>query len=68
MKTESLFKRKVQLAFGFAMLTLLLMGVLSYRWMVLSDESDQWVRHSQEVLTNIQNLRLAMGILEILEP
>jgi diguanylate cyclase (GGDEF)-like protein len=60
MKTESLFKRKVQLAFGFAMLTLLLMGVLSYRWMVLSDESDQWVRHSQEVLTNIQNLRLAM--------
>ena len=27
MKTESLFKGKVQLAFGFAMLTLLLMGV-----------------------------------------
>lgn len=60
MKTESLFKRKVQLAFGFAMLTLLLMGVLSYRWMVLSDESDQWVRHTHEVLTSIQNLRLAM--------
>jgi diguanylate cyclase (GGDEF)-like protein len=60
MKTESLFKRKVQLAFGFAMLTLLLMGALSYRWMVLSDESDQWVRHTHEVLTSIQSLRLAM--------
>lgn len=60
MKAESLFMRKVQLAFGFAMLTLLLMGALSYRWMVLSDESDQWVRHTHEVLTSIQNLRLAM--------
>ena len=60
MKTESLFKRKVQLAFGFAMLTLLLMGALSYRWMVLSVESNQWVLHTHEVLTNIQNLRLAM--------
>ena len=60
MKTESLFKRKVQLAFGFAMLTLLLMGALSYRWMVLSDESNLWVLHTHEVLTNIQSLRLAM--------
>jgi diguanylate cyclase (GGDEF)-like protein len=64
MKTESLFKRKVQLAFGFAMLTLLLMGALSYRWMVLSDESNLWVLHTHEVLTNIQSLRLAMESLK----
>jgi PAS domain S-box-containing protein len=52
------------LAFGLALLTLLVMGVLSYRWMVVSDESDNWVRHSQDVLAKIQDLSLAMESIE----
>jgi len=61
---KSFLSRKVRLAFGFAMLTLLLMGSLSYRWMVVSDESDRWVRHSHEVMANIQDLALAMEGIE----
>ncbi len=60
MRTESPSKRMGRLAFGFAMLTLLLMGAVSYRWMVLSDESDRWVQHTHEVLMNIQDQRLAL--------
>ncbi len=56
--------RKVRLAFGFAMLTLLLMGTLSYRWMVLSDKSSQWVRHTHLVIENIQDLCLSMEKIE----
>jgi len=61
---KSFLSRKVRLAFGFAMLTLLLMGSLSYRWMVVSDESDRWVRHTHEVMGNIQDLALAMESIE----
>jgi diguanylate cyclase (GGDEF)-like protein len=57
---DSFLNRKVRLGFGFAMLTLLLMGAVSYRWMVISDESGRWARHTNEVLTNIQSLLLAM--------
>jgi len=59
-----LLSHKVQLAFGLAMLTLLLMGLFSYRWMVASDESDIWVHHTHEVMSNIQDLALAMKGLE----
>ena len=52
------------MAFGFAMLALLLMGLFSYRWMVVSDESDSQVRHTHEVLANIQDLALAMESIE----
>jgi PAS domain S-box-containing protein len=61
---KSFLNAKVRFAFGFAMLTLLLMGSFSYRWMVISDESDQWVRHTHQVITNIQDLALAMESIE----
>jgi PAS domain S-box-containing protein len=61
---ESILGRKVRLAFWFAVLTLVLMGSLSYRWMVISDGSDNWVRHTHEVLGNIQDLALAMESIE----
>lgn len=61
---DSFLNRKVRLAFGFAMLTLLLMGAVSYRLMVISDESGRWARHTNEVLTNIQNLLLAIERVE----
>jgi diguanylate cyclase (GGDEF)-like protein/PAS domain S-box-containing protein len=64
MKTESPLKRMVRLTFGFAMLTLLLMGAVSYRWMVLSDESDRWLRHTHEVMMDIQDQRLALQSIE----
>jgi diguanylate cyclase (GGDEF)-like protein/PAS domain S-box-containing protein len=37
-------------------LTLLLVGAISYRGMLVSRESDRWVRHSHEVLQNLQEL------------
>jgi CHASE3 domain sensor protein len=61
---SSFLSRKVRLAFGFAMLTLLLMGAVSYHWMVISDESDRWVRHTHEVLVNIQDQLLDMQKIE----
>jgi PAS domain S-box-containing protein len=59
MKTKSPLSRKVQLAFGSAILALLVVGAISYRGMVLSSESDRWVRHTHEVLENLQDLLLA---------
>jgi PAS domain S-box-containing protein len=56
----SLLHRRVRLAFGTAVLILLLMGALSYRWMVISDESGLWVRHTHNVLDSIQDLNLAL--------
>ncbi|HEY1159901.1 MAG TPA: CHASE3 domain-containing protein, partial [Terracidiphilus sp.] len=45
-------------------MALLLMGGVSYRWMIISDESNQWVQHTHMVLTNIQDLLLAMESIE----
>src|SRR6202049_985984 len=64
MKTKSLLNRKVQLAFGSAILALLVVGAMSYRGMVVSAESDRWVRHTHEVLENLQNLLSEMGSVE----
>jgi CHASE3 domain sensor protein len=54
----------VQLAFGFAILTLLVVGVVSYRLILVSSESDQWVRHTHEVLQNLQDLLGTIGNIE----
>ena len=64
MKTKSLLNRKVQLAFGSAILALLVVGAMSYRGMVVSTESDRWVRHTHEVLENLQNLLSEMRNVE----
>ena len=61
---KSFSDRKVRLAFGFAILTLLLMGALSYRWVVISNESNRWVQHTHDVLENIQDLNLAVEEIE----
>jgi PAS domain S-box-containing protein len=60
MKTESLLNWKVQLAFGSAILALLVVGVISYRGTVASRESDRWVRHTHEVLESLQRLLFAI--------
>jgi diguanylate cyclase (GGDEF)-like protein/PAS domain S-box-containing protein len=64
MTSKSLLNRKVRLAFGCAILTLLLVGVFSYRGMVASRESDLWVRHTYEVIERIEDLRAAMQTVE----
>src|ERR1700674_6001397 len=62
--TASRLNRKLQLAFGSAILTLLVVGAVSYRCMVLSSESDGSVRHTHQVLENLHELLLAMESIE----
>jgi PAS domain S-box-containing protein len=64
MKSKSQLNRKVQLAFGSALLTLLVAGAISYHSIVVSSESDRWVRHSHEVLASLQDVLLAMRSVE----
>jgi CHASE3 domain sensor protein len=56
--------RKVQLAFASAILTLLIAGGMSYRAISLSNESDRWVKHTHEVLENLQLLLSIMRSVE----
>ena len=62
MKSPS--SRKLQLAFGSAILALLAVGAISYRGMAESRESDRWVRHTHEVLEGLQNLLAAVQTVE----
>ncbi|HXE32462.1 MAG TPA: PAS domain S-box protein [Verrucomicrobiae bacterium] len=64
MKTKSPIRGQLQLAFGSAVLALLLVGAVSYRSLVESRESDRWVRHSHEVLESLQDLLAAMHTVE----
>src|ERR1700733_2374620 len=65
MKTKRLLNRKVQLAFGCSILSLLVVGAIAYRGMVLSAESDRWVRHTHEVLGSLRDLQFAMDSVEL---
>jgi PAS domain S-box-containing protein len=56
--------RKVQLMFGSAILILLVVGAVSYHSISKSHESDLWVRHTHEVLENLQNLVTDMASIE----
>ncbi len=64
MNTASRSDRKVQLAFGAAILTLLVVGAMSYRGTIVSGESDRLVRHTHEVLENLQDVLSAMENVE----
>jgi PAS domain S-box-containing protein len=64
MRSRSALNGKVQLAFGSAVLALLIVGAVSYRGMVGWGESDGWVRHTHEVLENLQDLRFALESVE----
>ena len=56
--------RKIQLAFGSAILILLAVGAVAYRGMIVSEESDRWVRHTHEVIENLQDLLFALKNVE----
>jgi signal transduction histidine kinase len=47
------FKNKVIAGFGTALAILILVGVLSYRSMVQSDDDRQWVTHTHQVLEKL---------------
>jgi PAS domain S-box-containing protein len=64
MKTKSLLKRRLQLALGAAILASIAVSAVSYRSMVASTQSNLWVRHTHEVLENLQNLLGAMQSIE----
>jgi diguanylate cyclase (GGDEF)-like protein/PAS domain S-box-containing protein len=64
MKTKSPLNRKVQLAFGSAILAILVVGGISYRGMMVSSESERWARHTHEVLENLQDLLTSMQSIE----
>jgi PAS domain S-box-containing protein len=50
--------------FGSAILTLVAVGAVSYHSIVMSSESDRWVRHTHEVLGSLQNLVSDMADIE----
>jgi len=50
----------MQFAFGIAVIALLFMGTVSYRWIVVSENSNGWVLHTHEVLGNLNGLLLSM--------
>jgi diguanylate cyclase (GGDEF)-like protein/PAS domain S-box-containing protein len=56
MTNPPLLNRKVRFGFGSAILILLIVGGLSYRGLIVSNESDQWVSHTNEVLAELQEL------------
>jgi CHASE3 domain sensor protein len=60
MNSKSPQKSAVRLAFGFAIAALLVVGALAYRSMIVSNENVRWVRHTHEVLENLQDLHFAM--------
>ena len=62
--SKSFLNRKMQLAFGSAMLTLLVVGAISYRGIVVSRESARWVSHTHKVLESIQDLVFAVEGIE----
>jgi CHASE3 domain sensor protein len=64
MKSKLPLKRKIQLTFGATIVMLLAVGTISYRGMAASDASDRWVRHSHEVIENLQDLDGAMETVE----
>src|ERR1700723_582481 len=64
MKSKFPLKRKIQLTFGVAIAMLLAVGMISYRGMAVSDQSDRRVRHTHEVLENLQDLDGAMETFE----
>ena len=64
MKSSSVWNRKAQLGFGAAILTLLGSGVVSYRALVMSNQSQGWVRHTDQVFEELQELLSASQNIE----
>jgi PAS domain S-box-containing protein len=64
MKSQVGSTRRLQLAFGAAILIFLAVGAISYRSLAVSEGSERWVRHTHEVLENLHELAFAMQRVE----
>jgi diguanylate cyclase (GGDEF)-like protein/PAS domain S-box-containing protein len=64
MKTTFQLNWKVQLAFGSALLIVLIVGAVSYRSILAWGESDQSVQHTHRVLETLQDLLLSVKSIE----
>jgi methyl-accepting chemotaxis protein len=60
MKTKPPSGRKAHIAFGSAILALVMVGAISLRGIAVSHPSEQWVRHTHEVLEHPQSMLIAM--------
>jgi methyl-accepting chemotaxis protein len=56
MKTVLQLIRKMQLGVGAVFVVLLIVGVVSYRTVTASAESERWVQHTHEVLEHLGKL------------
>jgi PAS domain S-box-containing protein len=57
---------KLKLAFGFTLVMLLVVGAVSYGSISVFRDRDVWVRHTYEVLTELQQLRSATQTMKAL--
>jgi PAS domain S-box-containing protein len=64
MKSQSGSTRRLQLAFGAAILIFLGVGAVSYLSLAVSEDSERWVQHTHEVLENLHELAFAMQRVE----
>jgi PAS domain S-box-containing protein len=64
MTKKSRIRLNVGVAFGSAILVLLVVGAVAYRGTMVSGASDRWVRHTHEVLENTQSLDSAVQSVE----
>jgi PAS domain S-box-containing protein len=60
MKTKTVSLRKMQFGLGLVLAILIIVGLLSYRTVAASQESAQWVRHTHEVLENLEDVLAAI--------
>ncbi|MCU1269162.1 MAG: sensor signal transduction histidine kinase [Acidobacteriaceae bacterium] len=56
--------RKVHLAFGSTIVILLVVSSVSYHSVVISSESDRWVRHTHQVIETLENVASDMASAE----
>jgi PAS domain S-box-containing protein len=63
-RAESNPDRFIRIAFTAAMASLILIGVLSYHSTLVSSDTDEWVRHTHRVSTNLESMLSSMTIIE----
>src|ERR1700692_558984 len=62
--TTAAINRQVQLAFGFAIVALLVVGAFSYYSIGVFRDSARWVQHTHTVLERLQDLQFAFKSVE----
>ncbi len=59
-KLKATMNRKLLLAFCSAILTILIAGAFAYRSLVISSETEQWVGHTHDVLSKLEDCLLSV--------